>query len=456
MNTLRKIVSLGAQHLLRDNWLCHRRVRELLSHEQLAAGDILAFQNGMLRRTLVSAVQRIPAYSSLNIPTATHELVPFLRETCPVVTKNDLIAARDKYYPNDGRAHPWSIVGKTSGTTGSPLDVFRSFDSVVWENAFIHRHWHWSGFKQGMRRATLRGDLVVDLDNKLPPYWIKNRADNQLLFSTRHLNNDNVDLFLDMLRHYQPFLLQAYPSAAFILAQALERTNQKLDIPWVFTASEMLHPYQRELIETRIGRVMDSYGMAERVAFASECEFGSLHVNTDYSFVEILDENNQPTDGDGFVVGTTFHNHLMPLIRYKLSDRTRWKPGACQCGRPYPMIEPIHGKFEDVLFGSTGSAISPSIITFAFKGLKYIEKSQVAQVSEGCWEVRVVPMPGFGAEERAALVNNIHTLIDPNLSIKVVECIDIPRTTSGKYRWVINEWKSGNSRSVMSKESYAK
>lgn len=441
MNTLKKIISLRARHLLRENWLCHRRVNELLAHEQANVGDVIAFQNQMLKRTLEGAVKKIPAYSHLKIPSAPHELVPFLRESCPVVSKTDLIDARHSYYSNGGQARSWTVLGKTSGTTGTPLDVFRSFDSIVWENAFVHRHWHWCGFRQGMRRATLRGDMVVDLNQKLPPFWIENRVDHQLLLSTRHLNNDNAHLFADALRHYQPFLFQAYPSAAFILAQALERANQKLDIPWILTASEMLYPYQRELIEARIGRVMDFYGMAERVAFASECEFGSLHVNTDYSFVEILDEDNQPTDGDGFVVGTTFHNHLMPLVRYKLSDRTRWKPGTCQCGRPYPMIEPIHGKFEDMLYGSAGNAISPSIITFAFKGVANIESSQVAQTGSGSWEVRVVPGAGYSDDDGAQIVRNIHESVDSGLSVKLLLKDKIERTKAGKYRWVVNEWQ---------------
>ncbi len=58
---------------------------------------------------------------------------------------------------------------------------------------------------------------------------------------------------------------------------------------------------------------MEYYGMAERVAYASECERGNLHVNTDYSYVEIVDDDGKPTSGDGYIVGTTFHNTVMPL-----------------------------------------------------------------------------------------------------------------------------------------------
>ena len=104
------------------------------------------------------------------------------------------------------------------------------------------------------------------------------------------------------------------------------------------------------------------------------------------------------------------------------------------------MIEPIEGKFEDTIYGSSGDPISPSIVTFAFKGLRNIERSQIAQIADGQWEVRVVPMAGYGKLERLALVKNIHDMVDPELSVTVVEYQDIPRTEAGKYRWVVNEW----------------
>jgi len=194
------------------------------------------------------------------------------------------------------------------------------------------------------------------------------------------------------------------------------------------------------VIERRLrARVMDHYGMAERVAFAGECEHGNLHLNSDYSYVELVDQQGRPARGEGFIVGTTFHNTVMPLLRYRLSDRTMWRTGTCHCGRPYPMIEPVTGKYEDAVFGSRGQPISPSVVTFAFKGLAHIKQSQVAQVGDGRWEIRVVPLPGFGATEYEQLIRNIHRLVDPDLQVQVTQVTEIPRTDSAKYRWIVNE-----------------
>jgi phenylacetate-CoA ligase len=439
---LKKEIFYRFRHLIRNNGLCKSRMANLVANERLPQNQLGLIQESLLRATLESAKRHIPAYRGLQLPD--RDFRRYLQEL-PIISKTDLLEREHDYYPTLGLDRVWTPKGRTSGTTGTPLEVFRSLDSVIWENAFIQRHWTWSGYTPGMRRATLRGDAIVPVGQASPPFWYFNRAENQLFLSSRHLRPPYIDQLIAELRSFRPHLLQAYPSTAFELAAHLQRQGESLDIPFVYTGSEMLYPYQREVIAAGLNtRVMDFYGMAERVAFASECEYGNYHVNPEYSYVEIVDDAGQPTRDEGYVVGTTFHNHTMPLIRYQLSDRSRWLEGACPCGRTYAMIQPIEGKFEDVVYGSAGNPISPSVVTFAFKGLQHIEKSQVAQVGEGRWEVRIVPSPGFRAEDRATLVNNIHALVDPRLSVTVVECLDIPRTVSGKYRWVVNEWKSGS------------
>jgi phenylacetate-CoA ligase len=320
--------------------------------------------------------------------------------------------------------------------------MFRSLDSVLWENAIVGRHFRWSGYRPGMRRAYLRGDLVVPIDRSTPPYWFHNRYNNQLIVSSRHLRDGCVDDIIEALAKFAPFMMEAYPSTAYELALLLEQRNAFLRIPYVYTGSEPLYPHQRQLIEARLTTcVMDHYGMAERIAYATECEHGSLHLNTDYSYVEIVDDDGQPTDSEGHIVGTTFHNTVMPLVRYRMSDRTRWRPGSCACGRTYPMIEPVSGKYEDTLFGSQGQRISPSVVTFAFKALRGIRYSQVAQVAADTWEIRVVPEAGFNEAERNRLIENVRKLVDPGLRILVREVDEIARTSAHKYRWIVNESK---------------
>ncbi|WP_028100372.1 phenylacetate--CoA ligase family protein [Pseudoduganella violaceinigra] len=441
---LRKEFLYGGRALVRDNALSQRLVRRLRGHELMDDYALKLLGDRLLHRTLQAAIDRLPYYAHIPRDFSPVEARQVLREMFPVIDKTALLDHPRALYPNGGARRPWQVLGKTSGTTGTPLVLIRSLQSVQMEQAFIKRHWSWGGYVDGMPRATLRGDMVAGLEQQAPPFWFENRYNRQLLLSSRHLTDRCIDPIIDKLRGYAPAMMQAYPSTAYTLAQQLERRGMALHVPFLFTASEPLYPHQQELIRERLaGRIMDMYGMAERVALATQCEYGSLHLNTDYSHVEILDEYGEPTNGYGHVVGTTLHNLAMPLVRYRLSDRTRWKPGRCACGRPFPMIEAVTGKLEDRITGGDGAEVSPSVLTFAFKGVENIRKSQVAQVGPGLWELRLVPDANFSQVDVDKLLHNIRALVDATVQVRVVLRDELPNTAAGKFRWVVNEWEDG-------------
>jgi phenylacetate-CoA ligase len=439
---LRNEIKYGLRYLVRDTLRSERRVQALLAQERLPPERLDSITNELLMETLRAAVRRIPRYRTVKVDFDASNVRDALADRFPIIGRTDLTDRSAEHYPRGSSPRPWTIVGRTSGTSGTPLQVFRSLESVLWENAIVERHLRWSGYRPGMRRAYLRGDLIVPIDRATPPYWFANRYNNQLILSSRHLREGPVEDIIGMLMKFAPYVMEAYPSTAYELSLLLEKQNAFLRIPYVYTGSEPLYPHQRELITARLGTcIMDHYGMAERIAYATECEHGSLHVNSDYSYVEIVDEDDRPTDGEGYIVGTTFHNSSMPLVRYRMSDRTRWRKTSCPCGRTYPVIEPVTGKYEDTLYGSQGQRISPSVVTFAFKSLRGIKYSQVAQTGAGTWEIRVVPEASFNEGERNRLIENVKHLVDPGIHVIVREVAEISRTSAHKYRWIVNETK---------------
>ncbi|PHV20371.1 hypothetical protein CSQ92_19685 [Janthinobacterium sp. BJB446] len=439
---VKKELFYGLRSLLRDNFLSRHLLARLRRNAQLDQAGMDRLQLNLLHATLQCAIDKLPYYAHIDKHFPVGDTLQVLRRDFPIIDKSTLLANRQRLYPNGGKTKPWYSVGKTSGTTGTPLTIFRSPLSVLYEMAFVWRHWECSGFRRGARSAVLRGDVVVPQSREAPPFWFYNRHDKQLMISSRHLKEGYMAAICDQLDAYAPAMLQAYPSTAFTLASYLQRQQRFLSIPLVFTSSEPLYPHQRALIEERFrARVSDMYGMAERVAFASACEFGAMHVNADYAYVEIVDDDGQSTTDFGFVVGTTLHNHVMPLVRYRLSDRARWKTGACACGRPFPVLEEISGKYEDAIFGGDGQPVSPSVLTFAFKGVEHILKSQVAQVAQDRWQIRIVPAPAFSKVQELALIENIRQLVDKDIMVEIVLTSDIPNTSSVKFRWVVNEHK---------------
>lgn len=429
----------GARHQFRDRPFVEQRSSRMLRQEREPAALHRARQSDWLRHTLERAAAVIPAYAGLSGRIPRDGLHEFVR-TLPLVDKALLRAERERFYPNGGRARAWWLTGKTSGTTGTPLEVFRSYDSALWEQAFHIQHWRWAGLAPRGRQVVLRGDLVVPVERRTPPFWLHDRIGHQLFVSTRHLDRNTLPDIAEAIRDFGATQLRAYPSAAAELARLAEEVGVPIRFDAVITGSEVLYPLQRDLVSRAFGaRVFDFYGMAERVAFAAECEHGRMHVHPGYSLVEIVDEHGAPTDGEGSVVGTTFHNLAMPLLRYRLNDSARWGREPCPCGRTHPTIEALSGKVEERVFDLDGQAVSPSVITFAFKGVAHIERAQVAQVARDQWLLRIVPGAGFGEAEAEALLANFRKLVSNRLNVRIERVAAIPNLPSGKFKWVSQE-----------------
>ncbi|WP_271008697.1 phenylacetate--CoA ligase family protein [Paucibacter sp. B51] len=429
------------RHKVRRNALAQSRAHGLLKRERLSAEQLRERQAQLLRATVLAARESLPHYRELPTPPEGTAIFAWLTEHCGVVGKAQLVEQRQAFYPNHGRRRPWWPLGKTSGTSGSPLEVFRSLNSVIWEEAFNLQFWAWAGYQAGDHQAVLRGDQAAPAQRTEPPFWLWDRFGKQLFLSTRHLSAATAPAMAEAVRASGAQLLRAYPSSSYEFARLCELQGLSLPLRAVVTGSEPLYPVQREQLERSFGcKVFDFYGMAERIAYAAQCEHGHYHLNPEYAFVEILDEQGRATADFGHVVGTSFHNSVMPLIRYRISDRARWLPGSCPCGRSYPRIELSSGKVEDQLFDRDGNAVSASVITFAFKGLDNIRKSQVAQVGPGEWEIRVVADAGYTEANSQALLDNIGKYVSDKLHVRVRLVEDIALMPSGKFKWVAQEY----------------
>lgn len=327
----------------------------------------------------------------------------------------------------------------TSGTTGTPLVLTQTMDSVKRENVFIRRQMYWAGYKEGDKLAWMRGDMIVPFTNRKPPFWRLNRTDNSLMMSSYHLSAENAPAYLDALRQFDPALIQAYPSSIAYLANWLLSAEQKADIPslkGIMTSSETLTDEQREQIEIAFGvRVFDWYGGVERVAAIGSCEYGRYHIIEDYSFVELK------SSGDGLaeIIGTSFNNAAMPLIRYVTGDSVELESpeSKCLCKRDFRLVKRIMGRLDAVIKTPDGRSIGRLDI---YKGIFGIVEAQVVQESLDAIEIRVVPSQNgmLSKKIKDRLINNIQSRIGFDMTVQIVEVKSLPRTKNGKLLGVIS------------------
>jgi phenylacetate-CoA ligase len=422
--------------------------RELLSRtEWFCRADLDAYQDERLRAMVAHAYETVPYY---RLRFDERKLKPGdIRGRAdlakvPLLTRDDIRRHFDELrstaLPNrDMRT------GHTSGTTGTPLTVGYDRDTVWMTYAVFDRHYRWAGARMGHtgnRVAVARGNVIVPLTRRQPPFWRENRRHRQLLLSSFHMSKQNLPAYFDALAAFAPDVLDGYPSTLYLLAKFLQNRRETFPLKAAITSSETLYDFQREAIEERFAcRVFDYYALAERVIFSGECDrHRGHHLAMEYGVAEVVDQHGQslPDGAVGRLVGTTLHNAAMPLIRYVTNDMTALRDTTCTCGRGLQLMDDVTTKAEDVLTLKDGRLISPSVLTHPFKPLNCIEGSQIVQTSPDSVTVRIVAGRGYTATHTQHLRTELMARLGNDVTIDVQLVDQLETSANGKFKWVIS------------------
>lgn len=354
-------------------------------------------------------------------------------ENWPVLEKTTL-RARNAEFVADDQDPRRMFHDHTSGTTGTAVDLWASAESVrLWYAMFEARSRRWYGVSRHDRWAIFGGQLVTAASQKRPPFWVWNRGLKQLYMSSYHLRPDFTAAYIKALAAHHVQYILAYPSAVYSLAQYADPGECRgLGLKVIVTNAEPLLDYQRVTIEETFGcPVRETYGMAETVAAASECESGTLHMWPDAGIVEFCED-----DSPAGLICTGLINPDMPLIRYRVGDLGRPADGQCDCGKSLPLFGRIEGRSDDVLYTSDGRRVGR--LDPVFKNDLSVSEAQIIQVSLNEVRVKVVPEPEFDERSKKELANRIRERMG-DIHVSFEEVCEIPRTARGKFKAVVCE-----------------
>lgn len=168
----------------------------------------------------------------------------------------------------------------------------------------------------------------------------------------------NTDKQIQMMRDLKSTVLCATSSYALLLAEEITRRGVRGDIHLKkgVIGSERWGEKMRRRIANELGvELYDIYGLTEiygpGIAMSCDYECG-MHYWDDYLYFEIIDPKTGKTVPDGEIgelVITTLRKQGAPLIRYRTHDLTRFIPGECACGNPYPRIGTLIGRTDDMI-----------------------------------------------------------------------------------------------------------
>lgn len=419
--------------------------KEFDKNQWFSETELQELQSNKLKSLIQHAYENVPYYNKvmrnkklrpddINTLEDLHKLPILTRED----VKQNAKALISKAYPKKLLRH-----GHTSGTTGSPLDFHYDIQTCVIHLVAVWRQKYWAGMKYGDAIATFQGRLIVPLNQSEPPFWRKNFLNNQLFFSSFHLQEKNLPHYFNKLEKDKIQFIEGYPSNLYILALYLLKKKQTFPMKAVLTSSETLFENQREAIEKAFQcKIFDYYGMAERAVFASECpKHNGHHLNSDYSIAEFLDSNDEPVKKGilGRIVATSLYNYAMPFIRYQTNDSCSQKIEQCSCGRNFPLMDDVATKNESIVTLPDGRLISPSVLTHPFKPMHNIIESQIIQEQIDQLLVRIVKSEHYSDNEEKKLVAAFNERLGDQVTITIEYVNSIHKTKDGKFKWVISK-----------------
>jgi phenylacetate-CoA ligase len=407
-------------YFTRHNFLLARQMAKITQLEKLVPPEIRKLEEEEAMKMIRFAAENSPFYKKLYANISLKGSFDDVYPRLPIITKEDIRESETEIVTD-----PVHMLKKahTSGTSGSPLNMYRSAGAILKENAYVWQYRLSHGLNLGDPVVSMRGVL----DNKTLNYY--NKAEHTLYLSSYLLSKANIHKYAELLQDFRPRAIFAFPSSLFTLANLLEEAGLNVQVPLLFTSSETLYPFQREKIETVLkARIFDRYSTAERTILLHECREGNYHPAPKYGYSEFLEKG---------VITTGFINKAFPLIRYKIDDSFKYMDKPCLCGRGTG-IASIEGRVDDVVILEDGTRIGR--LGVAFQGIPHLRYAQIIQDDKKEIKVNVVTADGFEKGAQDLLEKKLRQRLNNSLSISFnkVQEHDIIKTQSGKFKLVIS------------------
>jgi phenylacetate-CoA ligase len=331
------------------------------------------------------------------------------------------------------------IFHKSSGSTGTPVQVFRTASEERRMNLFRWRAKLSNGLRPGYRLAQVKTvwEELPDSYERLARLSARTRFIERRLFDCLLNPADLLDELLD----YQPHVLSGYPSALVKVAQRYDPSGRRFEnLKWVSTGGEALAPHQRQVLERQFGLpVTDSYGSVECNLIAWQCaDTGSYHVCDDNVLLEVC-RNGVPVQPgeEGEVIVTPLHARTMPLIRYAIGDLAIAGDRQCACGQPFATLQSIQGRVMEYLVYPDGTHMHPLRLVneIVLAGYDWIAEYQFVQETERRFRLDVVPLRDVRPGEEAAMRQALQDKMAGASELEINWVDDIPLGENGKYRF---------------------
>lgn len=409
-------------------------VRRFLSERSLSPEATRELQIRKLRDILVYAKNHYDFYrrrflEARFVPEQLRNLDDM--QKIPILTKNAYRQfTEEELKKTPRRFDEWYHDG-TSGSTGSPLKVFRTWD----ERAYMSAKWMRALYRNGYKW----NDITFSLPSphRLQKDSIAQKFGLMMRYSVAY--TEPVEKMVEEYLKRKPSVF--YANKSQIVQMAMHCLEHQIDLPqprFYVCAAETLDENSKLLIQSVFGsNLSEVYGAVEFNNIAwRELGDSFFHFSHNTNILELEDKSGNIVAEEGYCVITDLYIRSFPLIRYQLGDylETEMRDGK-------RVIKKIRGRLDDwVIFADgTRKPFHPFYEIMERRS----EVLQFRIIQETHHLIRVIVRPASDADRdklEAILLNDLKKEVrDGDVEYKIEWVDEIPPDPNGKLRMLISK-----------------
>jgi phenylacetate-CoA ligase len=267
-------------------------------------------------------------------------------ERLPTVTKKMLREAGDDTVSSKVNSLN-SIRANTGGSSGEPFSFLLPKNQYYRAWAYKADMWGRAGYKVGNAVLSLRGHQHKNKLYEHQPIY------NFYYVDSYQLNADNVYYLVSLIQKKNINFIHGYPSNIVRFIELLEEPSN-LSIKGILPCSEKVDPQSKKIIKNAFkAKIQPSYEQSEMTILASYGENSDqYYFYPTYGYPELVTQEGQAIHSDnkkGKLIGTTFSNKIMPLIRYETGDEAIWTKGEEERLQNFKCAEEIVGRVGEYI-----------------------------------------------------------------------------------------------------------
>ncbi len=398
------------------------------------------YQDLMLQRLVRHAGKNVPYYRNL-FKTIGFDTGTFMNrgdmKKIPILDKETLRTHQEEFIADNADKYgiSWDT---TSGTTGTPLKMIIDHSTRANYYAALLRSYNWAGYFFGKKSFGAKSYFF-----KTGKVHFKRLLNNYRLDSNKLNEKAGIEA-IAFLNRVKPKFYHGYPFSLLTLAQFALNKGIAMHLPdSIIVYGETLSDRRRELLESIYGcKVFDFYSLHECSAMISDCNNNKKHFIEDFAFHEVVDNEDNVLDNgcEGQLIGTSFYNYGMPLLRYRIGDTVVMddNPFQCKCGRPFRIVNKIIGRQNDYIETADGKLIG-NVLEHTIDNANGVIMSQIVQDRMNHVYINVVIDDSFNDNSGAQIMKAFRKRVGDEMEIDIKVVTELEKTAAGKTQFLMSK-----------------